>query len=324
MVSRVGAWFLSICCWSVAATAQTKSPVLVPLRAEITGPSSCHTSDVFLQEILSRTPQATLAHGGEVGWSLRVFVSEQGSRYEARLSVLANEGVWLDRELVAPTCDDALTALAVVVAILVETAAEQPQQLPPTHNTPRTPDTVEPRRQSVPLPYVAGGVWVPWLDDPNYFEKRGVIPVSATYVRSFSTTVELDNQLVRTTTIGLGLGFDVSRWHPNLFNPTYSLSMGWASGDLTRDDVSIQATRLSLRGAVCPVELLRQRSLGLRPCARLDGGFVYAQFRQENDLFARHSKRYTQLRTTPFARLSWIPIAGAELRLDAGVDLELY
>lgn len=325
-VTRVGAWLLGFCCWSVAATAEPKTiEPLVAIRAEVTGPANCHTKDFFLQEILSRTPRAGLAQGGELGWTLRVVVTEEGSRYRANLSILANEGAWLERELIAPTCDDALEALSVVVSVLVETAVEQSQQHEPLPSaTEPNAATNDPPKQTLPLPYVAGGVWVPWLDDPNYFEQRGITPIASSYIRSFSTSVELDAQLVNGPRLGLGVGFDISRWHPTSFNPVYSLSMGWAAGDMDQGSIRATASRLSLRGTLCPVELLRKRSIGLRPCARLDGGFVYVRFRDKDDAFQGYSKRYSQLRTTPFARFSWVPIAGAELRLDAGVDFELY
>jgi hypothetical protein len=325
-VTRVGAWLLGFCCWSVAATAEQKTTEpLVALRAEVTGPANCHTKDFFLQEILSRTPRAGLAQGGELGWTLRVVVTEEGSRYRAKLSILATEGAWLERELIAPTCDDALEALSVVVSVLVETAVEQSQQHEPLPSaTEPNAVTNEPPKQTLPLPYVAGGVWVPWLDDPNYFEQRGITPIASSYIRSFSTSVELDAQLVNRPQMGLGVGFDISRWHPTSFNPSYSLSMGWAAGDMDQRSIRATASRLSLRGTLCPVELLRKRSIGLRPCARLDAGYVYTHFRQDNNEFKEHSKRYAQLRTTPFVRLSWVPIAGAEVRLDAGVDFELY
>jgi hypothetical protein len=174
---------------------------------------------------------------------------------------------------------------------------------------------------------VAGGVWVPWLDDPNYFEQRGVTPVSTHYVRSIAASVEIDRQLANHSAVGIGLGFDVSRWHPNLFNPSYSLSMGWAATDmnvvLANTNIAMQVSRLNLRVALCPVELLRHRNLGLRPCARGDVGFVYVRFDIPNQ-GGHHTQRYSQLRLSPFVRLSWMPIAGAEMRFDAGVDLELY
>jgi hypothetical protein len=230
----------------------------------------------------------------------------------------------MERELLAPTCNDALDALAVVVSVLVETAVEQIKQHPNTSETDSPSEGTHPPKTNVPLPYVAGGVWVPWLDDPQYFEQRGITPVATRYVRSLVVALELDNQIVSQPQFGLGIGIDISRWHPNLFNPSYSLSLGWVAGDMNRDIVSVEASRVSLRAAICPVELLRQRTLGVRPCLRIDGGYVYAHFTYEGGEVSNHSKRYYQLRTTPFVRFSWSPIAGAELRLDGGVDFELY
>lgn len=315
------------------------TPPHVAVRAEVTGPASCNSSEYLLEEILRRSSRAVRAMGGEVGWTLRVDVRPQGSRFQAKLTILANEGTWLERELVAPTCNDALEALAVVVSVLVETAVEQEK----TRRTVPTADlgnkhegatgagSAGGSNRAIPLPYVAGGVWVPWLDDPDYFEKHGVEPVASRYVSSVVATVEVDRQLAPSTTIGLGLGFDVSRWHPNLFNPSYGMSMGWGANDFEFEGRRIELSRLSLRAHLCPIELLRRRTVALRPCARAEAGFVYANYQPLPDPDSTRepppevmSLRFGQLRTTPFLRLAWSPLAGAELRLDGGIDFVLY
>ena len=304
------------------------NPPYVPLRAELTGPKTCPTSEFFLSQIMRRTPKASRALGGEVGWTLRVSVSEQRSRHNAKLTILANEGTWLERELTAPSCDDAVEALAVVVAVLVETAAEQAKQRQAeralTAGSGNPVDAARPTDRSVPLPHVAGGVWVPWLDDPTYFERRGIVPVTSHYVKSIVATVELDSQLTDHFALGLGLGFEVTRWHPNLLNPSYGISIGWAAGDYEAPIVRMNLSRLSLRGVLCPVELLRHRHFALRPCARGELGWVYATVEELTAPSPSYTKRFLQARTTPFVRFSFIPIAGAEIRLDGGVDFEVY
>jgi hypothetical protein len=266
-----------------------------------------------------------------VGWTLRVVVAPQGSRFGAKLTILANEGNWIERELVAPTCDDAIEALSVVVSVIVETAVEQIRADQETSGEATSDDPAhEPAQRNVPLPYVAGGVWVPWLDEPNYFESRGVTPIPARYVRAMTASVELDGQVVAQPVIGLGLGFELSRWHPNLFNPSYGLSLGWAAGDMSKDlstvQVDMEVSRLNLRADLCPVELLRRRSIGLRPCARGDFGVTYVRYDVPPVPVSgryRHTERYWQLRASPFLRFSYSPIAGAELRVDLGLDFAI-
>ncbi|MGC4066192.1 MAG: hypothetical protein QM784_16425 [Polyangiaceae bacterium] len=300
----------------------------VPLRAELSGAPSCNSGDYFLGEIFRRTPRARRATGGEVGWTLRVTVEPQGSRFDAKLTILANEGNWIERELMAPTCNDALEALAVVVSVLVETAVEQIEADRTNHIGSSTDEAAaENASKSVPLPYVAGGVWVPWLDEPNYFERRGVTPIPARYVRAMTASVDLDGQVVSKPVVGLGIGFEISRWHPNLFNPSYGLSLGWIAGDMSANVVSTpvqtDVSRLNLRADLCPVELLRRRNIGLRPCARSDFGIIYVHYDVPPAPYGhryRHTERYRQFRTSPFLRLSYSPIAGAEVRADLGVD----
>lgn len=289
----------------------------IPLRAEINGTNDCPSPDAFLEQVQDRTDHARHAKAGEIGWSATITVKAVGARRLARLKLMATEGEWIERELVAPNCSDALEALAVVLAVLVDTAIEQ---APRSDTTDEAASDVEPPKP-IALPRVATGVYIPWIDDPDYFEKRGISLSATRLIPRAVGGAEIDSQLGRSPAFGLGLGFEIERWSPSLLRPTFGLSLGWAAGEVIAfNTMTVDLQRLSLRAHLCPFELLQGRVLSLRPCGWLEGGFVYV--RKENVPPGTDPvDRYNSLRASPFLRLTLAPAAGAQLRLDAGLEL---
>jgi hypothetical protein len=99
------------------------------------------------------------------------------------------------------------------------------------------------------------------------------------------------------------------------------------SKDLASAPMQMDVSRLNLRADLCPVELLRRRNIGLRPCTRGDFGITYVHYEVPPGPTShryRHTERYRQVRASPFLRLSYSPIAGAEVRADLGLDFALY
>ncbi len=300
---------------SVHASAEATTQPTIPLRVEINGTSDCQSPDAFLEQVESRTASARRAKAGEMGWSASVTVKAVGTRRLARLKLQAAEGEWIERELVAPDCNDALEALAVVLAVLVDTAIEQ---APPADKPSHASGNDAPAK-SIALPRVAAGVYIPWIDDPDYFEKRGISLTATRFVARIVGGVELDTQLAKNPSFGLSLGFEVERWSASLLRPAFGLSLGWATSDASNSHVSADLQRWSLRTHLCPFELLQGRVLSLRPCARIEAGVVYVQ--PETPFAGDNVKRLGMVRASPFLRLTIAPAAGAQLRLEGGLDL---
>jgi hypothetical protein len=84
--------------------------------------------------------------------------------------------------------------------------------------------------------------------------------------------------------------------------------------------MTVDLQRLSLRAHLCPFELLPGRVLSLRPCGWLEGGFVYVN-KENAPAGTDPIDRYSLLRASPFVRLTLAPAGGAQLRLDAGLEL---
>jgi hypothetical protein len=305
--------------WLLVASSVAAAPEPeIPIRVEINGTSDCRTPEGFLQQVQHRTSHARRARAGELGWSASVTVKSVGDRRLARLMLMATEGEWIERELVAPNCTDALEALAVVLAVLVDTAVDQAQ----TSNQRKEPTRADEPETMIALPRVATGVYIPWIDDPDFFEKRGISLSPTRFIARIFGSAELDTQLANRPAFGMGLGFEIERWSPSLLRPSFGLSLGWATGDVGDGVVEAAVQRWSLRAHLCPFELLQSRVVSLRPCGRFEAGFIYA--RSENaDLLGTTADhwRYALVRASPYLRLSMTPASGAEVWLDGGLDL---
>jgi hypothetical protein len=291
----------------------------VPVRVQISPSANCPSLESFVERVAERTTHVRRARNGELGWSVEVTLKAAGHRQLARMTIKATEGEWIERELLAPDCGDALEALSVVLAVLIDTAVEQNQaaakgQPPPTPDQPA---------KTIALPRVTTGVYIPWIDDPDYFEKRGISLSPSRVVPSVVATTELDTQLSTRLAVGLGFGFELERWSSNSLRPRMGLSMGWASADFSEQGTRASQQRWSVRAHVCPLDLIRTGAWGLRPCARADAGVVYTRLEDTHDLAIADTRdrRRAMLRATPYLQLVFAPHSDVELRLDVGFDL---
>lgn len=302
-----------------AVSAATAEEPEVPIRIQINPGGNCPAPDAFFEHVAERTSHARRARNGELGWSVEVVVKAAGHRQLARMTIKATEGEWIERELLAPDCGDALEALSVVLAVLIDTAVDQNQTA--AKSLPPAPENEPPK--PIALPRVATGVYIPWIDDPDYFEKRGISLSPTRVVASLLASADLDTQLSTRWGVGLGFGFELERWSTSSLRPRVGLSIGWAAADLSLADVRATQQRWSLRAHVCPLDLFRSSDWGLRPCARIDAGYVYTRI--ENGalvaLVDSRDRRQEMARTSPYLQLVFTPHSDIELRIDGGVDL---
>lgn len=289
----------------------------VPIRIELNATSDCRSADAFYEDVSERTTHVRRAGNGELGWSIAVSVKAVGNRRLARIKLQATEGEWIERELVAPDCGGALEAMAVVLAVLIDTAIEQAEAAEKV-SPPSAPN--EPSKP-LALPRVATGVYIPWIDDPDFFEKRGISLSPSRLVPSLIGSAEADSQLGTNMAFGLGFGFEIERWSASKLRPRVGLSLGWATADLRVQNAAGAVQRWSLRAHFCPFDLFQARVLNLRPCARLDAGFAYMHLPDSNA--APSNARSSMVRTSPYLQWVLAPRADIEVRLDCGLDLLL-
>jgi hypothetical protein len=306
------------------SVAYAASDVTVPIRAEMSGTRDCPAVDAFLSAVQGRTEFARRARGGELGWSATLTVKAVGDRRLARLTLKAAEGEWIERELVAPNCEDALEALAVVMAVLVDSAVEQSKAEAARATNSSGGVAGAPYRAPKPiaLPRVAAGVYIPWLDDPDYFDKRGISLSSSRFIGSVFGGIELDTQVARHAALGMSLGFDVARWHPSLLRPRFGLGIGWETADVAGNEVTARLQVWSLRAHLCPFEFVRNPGVSLAPCVRTDAGYIYTEM-ASSPLWPARRGHVGMVRVAPYLRAAFQPDPGIQLWLDGGVTLGL-
>jgi hypothetical protein len=291
----------------------------IPLRVELNGTRDCPSSDAFVETIVERTAHARRAERGEMAWSIELVVEAKGRSRLAQLIMRSTEGPWVKREVLAPNCHQALDALSLVIAILVETAAEQGESLEDQSRR-----KGEPPRSLAPLPEMAAGMWIPWIDDPHFFEKRGVqlVDVRGSFAGVFG--LEVEQTLLPGPNVEYFAGVEWSRWQPDLISPSYGAMLAFGKGDIVRDGVGqAQVSRLMLRASVCPVDFIRSPSVDLRPCARLDGGLLWIDTGEVDGGIALRDKSQTAFvaKGGPDVAFSIAPHPGISIRLDFGIDL---
>ncbi len=275
-----------------------------------------------MDAVLERTSSARRAEGGEEAWAIEVFVEPKQRSRLAQLVMRSADGPWVQREVLAPNCRQALDALALVVAILVETAAEQAALLEAAQKKGHLPKRA---RSVAPLPTVAAGAWVPWIDDPYYFEKRGVHPVGTQHFIAGVFGVEADKSLIPTVVPQLRLGAEWSRWDPEVLNPAVGVFLSWTAGEVLKKETALLGVDRFMVGVeVCPVDLLTSPSLELRPCLRADGGIVESTVERANqgpDIPTR-SRSATVAMLGPTLRFAMG--AGSPFSLRADIGLSTY
>lgn len=297
------------------------TPSTIPLRVELSGTRDCPSGDQFVETVVERTAHARRAERGEMAWSIELVVEAKGRSRLAQLIMRSTEGPWVKREVMAPNCRQALDALSLVIAILVETAAEQAQSLEL-----QSKRKGEAPRPLAPLPEVAAGMWIPWIDDPHFFEKRGVqlVDVRGSFAGVFG--VELEQTLLPSPNVEYFAGIEWSRWQPDLISPSYAAVLSFGKGDVVRDGIGqAQLSRLMLRASICPVDFISSPSVDLRPCARLDGGLMWVDTGEVDGGIALEakSKRAFASKGGPQIAFSIAPHPGISIRLDFGIDMML-
>ncbi|MDB5220001.1 MAG: hypothetical protein JWO86_7928 [Myxococcaceae bacterium] len=94
---------------------------LVPVQLELEGPTGCPDGAAFTREVLARAPRARIAAPAERARALLARVKPGGPHgYDGVLVVRDNGGAATERAVHAPSCDELVTALAVIAAVVID------------------------------------------------------------------------------------------------------------------------------------------------------------------------------------------------------------
>ncbi|APR75244.1 Hypothetical protein A7982_00590 [Minicystis rosea] len=127
------------------ARAETK-----PIRIEYLAHPSCPGLDVLVEEITWRTSRARLAAPGEDAFAVRARITKSGALLRGRLT-LGKGREAITREIEGASCDEVVSALALVTALAIDPHASTSRKPPPAPPPPPPPPRFTlPERPLVP------------------------------------------------------------------------------------------------------------------------------------------------------------------------------
>lgn len=124
----------------------------LPVRLGYEAPSSCPETRAFRESVGARLRQGRIAQTGEVGRAFDVVVRRENGQLLARLFVDDPEHGRPARELRASSCHELVDAMALVVALAIESPHEVATVAPESPAPPPPPRSPPPIPPPVPLP----------------------------------------------------------------------------------------------------------------------------------------------------------------------------
>jgi hypothetical protein len=107
--------------------AQANSP-REAVRVAYAAPSECPSHPVLEAAFAEHLGPATLAEFGELARTLTIVITRQDGTYAARVELTDPSGATASREVSAPTCDQAMNAIALVAALAARAQIEEAKQ----------------------------------------------------------------------------------------------------------------------------------------------------------------------------------------------------
>jgi hypothetical protein len=268
----------------------TEAAVPQPYRIEYAAPAGCSSRETFVREVLERTPLVREAHEGEPAASYVVVLSARATDLFGELVLREPDGRETRRALRGKTCDEVVSALAFIAAILVD------------------PGALSRTRTEAPRP-----AWPPRL--PPTPDERAPASHRGSHFRlgagagaSLETTVSPEPafgpfaELVveRRSDEGRGFSFGAA-FHRVTAGPAVSSAgrahFTWTAG----------------RGWFCPFSLPSRGFFSFVPCAEVEAGTLVAE---GFDTIAKKTVVRPWLAFGPLARLEFRPLSFLSFTLD--------
>lgn len=239
----------------------------VPVQLEYEGPAVCPDAAAFTREVLARAPRARAAAPAERTRTLLARVKPGGGHgYDGVLVVRDVGGAMTERAVHAPTCDELVTALAVIAAMVIDPMTAKTGAidagLAPAD---ATADVVEPTvadadgRAALPVPE-------PPTPRPSEPPPGGAEPKDPRWEMSVGAGGGAISGSAPMLLFSVPVFFEVSRSGAGVFSPALRIRF-----ERTATAASESGAFARTGGAVdlCPIAL-RARSLRAQSCARVE------------------------------------------------------
>ncbi|HEX5101571.1 MAG TPA: hypothetical protein VFV94_18800 [Polyangiaceae bacterium] len=111
-------------CVLVAPSTHVRAADAEPVRVGYQAPSNCPAQPAFEAIFLRELGRATLAQASEYARALAIRVTESAQGFQAGVELVDREGRSVARAIEAPTCEQAVEAIALVAALAARSQAE--------------------------------------------------------------------------------------------------------------------------------------------------------------------------------------------------------
>jgi hypothetical protein len=229
-----------------------------PFRLEYWAHGNCPDAIEFARQIRARAPRLRPAIADEPALG---FYAELDARTDVATGVLVTrslDGREVKREVRGPSCDDVVTALALIIALAADPTqpSDAAAGAAKRARAPRSPDEAQDPEQFEPLT-------APVADsDPNGRWSFGV-----------GGGLEFDSTIAPSPGYGLNVGFEAEGPGGSPWRGLLGLSaIRSAAADTGTSGGMASFTWLAFRATACPVRWPQETPLFLRACGFLDAG----------------------------------------------------
>lgn len=281
-----------------------------PFRLEYWARGQCPDAVEFARQIQSRAPRLRPAEADEPALGFYAELDASGGSATGRLTARSPDGREVKREVRGATCDDVVTALALIAALAADPT--QPVEAPPTRAVPaqrrKAPRSADPAADEAEFDPLTE----PLVRDPAQRWTYGI-----------GGGLAFDSTIAPSPGYGLSVAFEAEGPGGSAARPLFVLSANRAaaaSADTGSGGGNGAFTWLAFRLTGCPARWPEQTPLFLRPCAFLDAGVLEGKVSLPA---ASSDKTQAWFALGAFGRIEALVGEVVAFELDGGVSLPL-
>ncbi len=280
-----------------------------PVRVRLEAKEGCASAAAFLDAVRARTPRVREARDGEAARVFRVSLARRGAAVRGELTVVDLDHASAPRSFDGASCDEVVSALALVAALAVDphasVAAEPVDAGPPPPPPPAPPAVAASPASDAPPPTVRTEPPAAPRTAPAAPSAPATSPQAASFRVTAGASFELVGVAAPGVAVGAGLFVDVGRDDDAWLTPTLRARVAHArAGVIAAGPGEGRFTWTTFEADVCPVRI-RGGALSLRPCLAAEAGALAAS--------AAGGVTSAQSRVRPWVTLGAMAVAGWSL-----------
>jgi len=264
-----------------AAAAEDGGPAVV-YELDYRAPASCPGADAFTNLIARRTSRARRGGGGQGKYRFTVNVELGDAGARGTLRIAERDGGTTDRDVPARDCANALEAMALIAAVILDpraaanapagastnAAGEAPVEATGTAPapSPHKPDTTRPPTERSTVPSTSGAP-APNPAPPASEDLEWHVRLRAAAM--------LEGAIAPEVAPGAAAGAELYRDRSGLFEPRFALTAHFAVGSTTASFGDATFRWYAGRLTACPLGWPEASVLTLRACAFAEAGALH-------------------------------------------------